>query len=234
MWTKSKPSSTNSKSPSSNSKTQTGPINHQIRVPLLTVDSVSFDLPSSGGLEIQLFLKKEKTFVVSNKENVRCKLVGFFFKKKFSLKKKIKRDGFWKTLGQVFGSSLISTFKIGFHPIYLCPDMLDPKEFKKGEEVAEIKILLGQKFPRHSYIKRFEWIVNAGDPPFCMEFEHGEKTIGIWKGKNLLFSCSVSVGEMMRNILSKTLNQEPSLKVRSQTEAPVFFSFFFNFLKIIF
>lgn len=49
---------------------------------------------------------------------------------------------FWSALNKVFGTALAATFRLTLHPIFLCPDHLDPSHFKFGKDEAIFDVFL--------------------------------------------------------------------------------------------
>jgi hypothetical protein len=65
----------------------------------------------------------------------------------------------WKLLALLVGPRVIASFKLAFHPLYLCPDYLNPSDFQKGSNKANSRIVIGARYNHFSIAKRMWWIV---------------------------------------------------------------------------
>lgn len=53
----------------------------------------------------------------------------------------------------------MATFRLTVHPIVLCPDMMNPKDFVKGNTDVSTSILLGGRYQRSSLLKRMKIVI---------------------------------------------------------------------------
>lgn len=72
---------------------------------------------------------------------------------------RIEGQQFWKVLGCLIGPTIISSFKLAFHPLYLCPDYMNANTFKSGSVDVQTSISFGLKYAHASIVKRMWWIV---------------------------------------------------------------------------
>ena len=49
---------------------------------------------------------------------------------------------FWTVFSKVFGIALTATFRLTLHPVFLCPDHLDPSLFKFGKDEVIFDVII--------------------------------------------------------------------------------------------
>jgi len=159
-------------------------LNHDYEKCKLELLSFHAELPDTGGICVRIRAKKEPEFSF---KQVRLKLVG---------------EVLWKILSHVIGASVIATFRLAVHPISLVPDFLQIEDFPKGKDVVETRMLFGgsgkYRVRKESLMKKFEAIVQQGDPDFSLEFEYGERRL-TWRGHGMLFQLDTKISAIIHS-----------------------------------
>lgn len=68
-------------------------------------------------------------------------------------------EDFWKEIGKIIGKNILATFRLTVHPIVLCPDLLNPKDFRKGSTEVTTGIILGARYQKSSIEKRIKLVI---------------------------------------------------------------------------
>lgn len=98
---------------------------------VVQVNSLQCLFPDSGGVCFRIRARKPPGFFTSNFRLIfRTELVVKQVRASFH------GQEFWSALNKVFGTALAATFRLTLHPIFLCPDHLDPSHFKFGKDEA--------------------------------------------------------------------------------------------------
>jgi len=83
--------------------------------------SASAELPEEGGFVLKVCLQKPRDFIP---RQIRLRVIG---------------DEFWRVLGKVMGSSIVTTFRHALHPMILSPDVINiPNSFSTNSTESHL------------------------------------------------------------------------------------------------